>query len=91
MTLEEAREKIDVIDKDLRELFLKRMAVSAEIAEIKAKTGDEIYKPEREAMLIEKLTADVDEEMKPMYISFIKKILSLSREYQYKVMKDKDI
>ena len=41
MTLEEAREKIDVIDKDLRELFLKRMAVSAEIAEIKAKTGDD--------------------------------------------------
>ena len=64
MTLEEARQDIDKIDNGLRELFLKRMKVSEAIAEIKAASGDEIYKPDREKIVIDRLTADVDEDVK---------------------------
>lgn len=90
MTLEEARKDIDIIDQELKDLFLKRMAVSKSIAEIKAVTGDEIYKPDREALIIDKMTSDVDESIKPLYIDFIKKILEISRNYQYQIIEGLD-
>lgn len=90
MTLEEARKDIDIIDQELKDLFLKRMAVTKSIAEIKAVTGDEIYKPDREALIIDKMTSDVDESIKPLYIDFIKKILEISRNYQYQIIEGLD-
>jgi chorismate mutase len=90
MTLEEARKDIDIIDQELKDLFLKRMAVAKSIAEIKAVTGDEIYKPDREALIIDKMTSDVDESIKPLYIDFIKKILEISRNYQYQIIEGLD-
>ncbi|MBP3234056.1 MAG: chorismate mutase [Eubacterium sp.] len=90
MTLEEARKDIDIIDQELKDLFLKRMAVAKSIAEIKAVTGDEIYKPDREALIIDKMTSDVDESIKPLYIDFIKKMLEISRNYQYQIIEGLD-
>jgi chorismate mutase len=90
MTLEEARKDIDIIDQELKDLFLKRMAVAKSIAEIKAVTGDEIYKPDREALIIDKMTSDVDESIKTLYIDFIKKILEISRNYQYQIIEGLD-
>lgn len=90
MTLEEARQDIDKIDNGLRELFLKRMKVSEAIAEIKAASGDEIYKPDREKIVIERLTADVDEDVKDEYTQFVKKIMEISRNYQFKKISEKN-
>ena len=90
MTLEEARQDIDKIDNGLRELFLKRMKVSEAIAEIKATSGDEIYKPDREKIVIDRLTADVDEDVKDEYTQFVKKIMEISRNYQFKKISEKN-
>lgn len=90
MTLEEARQDIDNIDNGLRELFLKRMKVSETIAEIKAASGDEIYKPDREKIVIDRLTADVDEDVKDEYTQFVKKIMEISRNYQFKKISEKN-
>ena len=90
MTLEEARQDIDKIDNGLRELFLKRMKVSEAIAEIKAASGDEIYKPNREKIVIDRLTADVDEDVKDEYTQFVKKIMEISRNYQFKKISEKN-
>ncbi len=90
MTLEEARQDIDKIDNGLRELFLKRMKVSEAIAEIKAASGDEIYKPDREKIVIDRLTADVDEDVKDEYTQFVKKIMEISRNYQFKKISEKN-
>ena len=90
MTLEEARQDIDKIDNGLRELFLKRMKVSEAIAEIKAASGDEIYQPDREKIVIDRLTADVDEDVKDEYTQFVKKIMEISRNYQFKKISEKN-
>jgi monofunctional chorismate mutase len=90
MTLEEARQDIDKIDNELRELFLKRMKVSEAIAEIKAASGDEIYKPDREKIVIDRLTAGVDEDVKDEYTQFVKKIMEISRNYQFKKISEKN-
>ena len=60
------------------------MEVSKEIAMIKAETGDNIYKPDREKEVIEKLTAYVNPDIKEEYTAFIRKILEISRDYLLK-------
>ena len=90
MTLEEARQDIDKIDNELKTLFFERMKVSAKIAEIKKETGDEIYKPDREKIVIDRLTADVDEDVKDEYTQFVKKIMEISRNYQFKKISEKN-
>lgn len=88
MNLIEARHEIDKIDHELKELFKKRMAVSKEIAMIKAETGDSIYKPDREKEVINKLTADISPDLREEYTVFIKKIMEISRDYQLKKIKE---
>ena len=90
MTLEEARQDIDKIDNRLKDLFLKRMKVSEAIAEIKAESGDEIYKPEREKIVIERLTEGVEPDLVEEYTQFVKKIMEISRDYQYKKISEKN-
>lgn len=88
MNLTEARCEIDKIDSELKKLFIKRMAVSREIAMIKAQTGDNIYKPDREKEVVEKLTAYIDPDIKEEYTVFIKKILEISRDYQHRKIQE---
>ena len=89
MTLNEIRTQIDKTDAQMKVLFLKRMQLSAQIAEIKASSGDSVYKPERERQLIEQLTADLDGEMKMVYSEYIRRILELSRTCQYRIIAQK--
>lgn len=84
MTLSDLRNKIDKIDLEIKELFLQRMKVAEEVAECKSRTGDKILKPEREDEIIERLTDGMDDEMKLAYASFIKKVMEVSRTFQYR-------
>ena len=55
MNLEECRKEIDIIDKELVELFVKRMNVAKSVAEYKKETGKAVYDSERERKLLEKV------------------------------------
>ncbi len=80
--LDNCRKKIDEIDTEMKRLFLCRMKVAEEIATIKKKEGLPIYQPEREAFMLEKRSEGLEGEMKQLYISFLKQILTLSKEHQ---------
>lgn len=86
MTLNELRVKIDEIDQKIKELFLQRMKTAEEIAECKSKTGEKILKPEREEEVVSQLTKDMDGELKLSYASFQKKVMEVSRTFQYRKM-----
>lgn len=86
MTLNELRIKIDEIDLRIKELFLRRMQIAEEVAKNKIGTGDKILKPEREAEIVEQLTGGMSGEMKLSYTSFLKKVMEVSRTYQYRKM-----
>ena len=86
MTLGELRIKIDEIDLKIKDLFLKRMKLAESVAESKLLTGDKIMKPERETEVIEQLTKDMEGDLKLSYISFLKKIMEVSRNHQYRKM-----
>lgn len=83
MDLHEIRRDIDRIDNQIKQLFLQRMEVSGRVAEAKMKTGDSILKPEREKQVIERLTGDVPENLRTEYTAFLKKLMMVSRKYQY--------
>ena len=47
MELSEVRKNIDRVDGEIRRLFMERMSLADQVACIKAKTEDVIYKPDR--------------------------------------------
>lgn len=83
MTLSEVRCDIDRVDKEIKKLFEERMMLADSVARIKAETEDDIYKPDREELIISRLTGDVDGSIKMEYTALIKRIMEISRKYQY--------
>ncbi len=82
-TLADIRVDIDSVDRQIRELFIKRMQLSKQVAEVKAQTADTIYKPDRETAIIEKQSKDMDSDTVMEYKALIKRIMEVSRKYQY--------
>jgi chorismate mutase len=86
MDIKELRSRIDSIDEELIALFLRRMAVSAQIGAYKKERDLPIFVPEREQ---EKL-ADVAAKAGPEMAAYVKRlydtIFTLSRDYQNEVL-----
>ncbi len=83
MDLNEVRAGIDRVDKEIKALFVERMKLADNVARIKAETDDDIYKPEREEAIIKKNSAGIDPNLEKEYTAFIKRIMEVSRKYQY--------
>lgn len=83
MELSEVRQKIDQVDEEIRRLFLERMKLADQVACIKAETDDVIYKPDREEAIIQHHTEGVSERLVKEYTALIKRIMEVSRKYQY--------
>ena len=81
MNLEEIRNEIDKIDKELVPLLKKRMNCSVKVAEIKKAEGLPIYHPAREAEILERVRAqgeEYGEEISEIY----REILKTSKKIQ---------
>lgn len=88
MTLDEIRIKIDRIDSEIKGLFEERMECAKEVANAKSITGGDVFVPERENIIIEKRSEGVNDEIKNGYIAFLKHLMSVSRQYQYGILKN---
>lgn len=83
MDLSDVRKNIDRVDKEIRQLFMERMILADQVACIKAETEDTIYKPDREEAIIKKQTEGVEPKFLREYTALIKRIMEVSRKYQY--------
>lgn len=83
MSLEEVRKQIDQVDNEMKALFVKRMGLAEQVAMVKAKTADDIFKPDREEVIITNRSADIADNLKLEYIAFIKRMMAISRKFQY--------
>lgn len=83
MDLSEVRTNIDRVDGEIRRLFMERMLLADQVACIKAETEDVIYKPDREEAIIKKQTEGVKPKLVREYTALIKRIMEVSRKYQY--------
>lgn len=87
LDLKEARKNIDAIDKQIVELFEKRMLEANAVAEYKRKTGKAVYDKEREDEKLENLgQLSSNEFNKKAIVELFSQIMSISRKYQYTVL-----
>lgn len=82
-TLEESRRQIDDIDQQIRTLFLRRMAVSQQVAQNKLQTGGPVFRPQREQEVVQRLCDGLDPEQARLCAALIHQVMQLSRETQY--------
>lgn len=84
--LEKVRQEINIIDEQMKELFLKRMLCAKKVAQIKENTGGDVFVPERETQILQKRTKDIVPELKEEYIAFLKHLMSICRKYEYQLL-----
>lgn len=80
--LERLRETIDEIDKELVEVFTKRMETSRRIGEYKREQGLPVFMPERERIVINRVRALAEPELAYYTQELYEKVIELCREYQ---------
>lgn len=83
MELQDLRQQIDEIDRELVDLFIKRMNCSADVAEYKRQHGMRVLDPSRERALLEKISERSGEDFEVYSRILYSTILDLSRSYQY--------
>ena len=80
--LKQLRAEIDVIDRQMVELFRQRMEVARGVAEYKIANGIPVLDPERERQVLEAKAAMVDEpELKADVNKLFETIMSMSRAH----------
>lgn len=84
MDLKEIRGKIDEIDNSLVELFVKRMEMSAQVADYKKANNLPIYVPAREREILQEVATKAGPEMSNYTRVLYSMLFELSRSYQRK-------
>ncbi len=87
MSLEDARKTINDIDRQMAELFVRRMRAVETIADYKAKSGIPVLDEEREKQVITRNASYIeDDELRDYYIAFIRDTMRVSRTYQHQLL-----
>ena len=83
--IEDLRKEIDAIDDELSALYIKRMGICKEIGKEKAETGTPVNAAAREKEIINRVTKNAPEEIKPYLTKLYADIFALSKDYQAKI------
>ena len=84
--LQKTRAEVDEIDRQIAELFEKRMRLTEDIAEFKLQHGVRVVDPEREEEMYRELRGMASSEFNAMGIQeVLKQIISISRKRQYQI------
>ena len=82
-----ARQQINEIDEEMARLFCKRMKASELVAHFKKENGLLVLDEKREKEVIERNSSRIeDEKLRSYYISFLKNLMSLSKNYQQLIL-----
>lgn len=85
--LQQARAGIDAVDAQIARLFEERMRAVVQVAAYKKSTGKPVLDAAREAEVIEKNAARIENaELKEYYAEWQKSLMAISRRYQAKML-----
>ena len=85
--LDEARNEINRIDREMARLFCERMDAARSVAAYKQETGMPIFDPAREAQVLQSNTERLErDELKPLYCEFLQHTMDLSKRYQRQLL-----
>ena len=86
MNLDEIRQKIDSVDKQMTKLFAERMGLAAEVAKYKMENNLPILNRKREREIISEVTSSVPEDMAIYAKILYNTMFDVSRSYQAGLM-----
>ena len=87
MELDECRDRIDRIDRDLAHMLELRMTIVAAVAAYKAEHGMAVYDADREAKVLDKIAAYMDDKAMIPYVQRIYQcIMDESKKFEEKRM-----
>ncbi len=87
--LQDSRDKIDQIDRQIVELFEERMSIAKDVAEYKLQTGKAIYDRERELQKLEQVKNLASSNFNQHGVEeLFSQIMSISRKLQYSLLAD---
>ncbi len=86
MDLNELRNKIDGIDKELVKLFKERMETAAEVGRYKQENGVPVFNRQREREIINNVTDSVPEDLQSYTKTLYQTLFELSRSYQKRII-----
>ena len=85
--LEEAREIINRVDREMARLFVQRMEASRQVAAYKREHGLPVFDAAREAAVIQRnLSYIEDDALHSFYTLFQRDVMNVSKLYQQKLM-----
>ena len=86
-TLEQARAEIDAVDAQLAALFERRMAAVLSVAQYKQAHGLPVYDAAREAVVLEKAAARIqDPALRPYYRDHVQNMMDVAKQYEAEVL-----
>ncbi len=92
MNLAECRKEIDRIDKQIVELYQKRMDVCVDVALDKIKTGKKILDADRERQKLDAISSMVEDDFKRHgAVELFTQIMASSRKFQYRIMEENGV
>lgn len=87
--LKDIRVEIDQVDKDILELFLRRMELACQVAEFKIATGKKVYDKAREEEKLDKLAGYVEDDFSKQAVKELyTQIMSISRKKQFALIRE---
>lgn len=86
--LDDARNEINSIDREMADLFEKRMLAVKNVAEYKKENGMQIFDSSREQEVIERNSLFIkDDTLKSYYVKFLQDLMDVSKTYQHQLIK----
>ena len=90
MDLTKLREQIDEVDRQIVELYERRMEICGQVAQYKIETGKKVFDKEREEEKLRKVKSMTHSEFNSHGIEeLFEQIMSMSRKLQYKMLTEK--
>jgi chorismate mutase / prephenate dehydratase len=84
------RVSIDEIDRQLGQLFSQRMALVAQLGELKQQMGMGVIDIEREAQVLVNWCQTVDGEYQDLFVQWMQELLLISKRYQSQLRGEHD-
>ena len=83
--LDRARAEIDLVDREMAALFVRRMRAVETVADYKREHGLPVLDSSREDAVVRKNASRIeDDELRPYYVEFLRDTMKASRHYQHK-------
>lgn len=85
--LEKARQTINQVDREMADLFCKRMEAAKTVAEYKRLHGMQVTDAAREAEVIKRNSKYIEnEDLRSYYINFLRSNMEISKNYQHRIL-----